>query len=91
MTSTLFVPPVEVEDLKFLKRHTDRMLKMTVPGPFTMSQQVQIDWNEGDRELAGMDYAVAWNEKIRDLFAAGVDIVQIGEPYVRARPEQARH
>ena len=82
--------PVEVEDLKFLRRHTDRMVKMTVPGPFTMSQQAQIDWYDGNRELAGMDYAVAVNEEIRDLFAAGADVVQIDEPYMQARPDEAR-
>ncbi len=81
--------PVEVEDLKFLKRHTSRMVKMTVPGPFTMSQQAQNDFYKTDEEAA-MDYAVAVNEEIRDLFAAGADIVQIDEPYMQARPEKAR-
>ncbi len=81
--------PVEVEDLKFLKRHTSRMVKMTVPGPFTMSQQAQNDYYKTDEEAA-MDYAVAVNEEIRDLFAAGADIVQIDEPYMQARPEKAR-
>jgi 5-methyltetrahydropteroyltriglutamate--homocysteine methyltransferase len=81
--------PVEVEDLKFLKRHTDRMVKMTVPGPFTMSCQAQNDYYRSDEEAA-MDYAAAVNEEIRDLFAAGADIVQVDEPYMQARPEQAR-
>jgi 5-methyltetrahydropteroyltriglutamate--homocysteine methyltransferase len=81
--------PVEVEDLKFLKRHTSRMVKITVPGPFTMSQQAQNDYYKTDEEAA-MDYAAAVNEEIRDLFAAGADIVQIDEPYMQARPEQAR-
>jgi len=81
--------PVEVEDLKFLKRHTDRMVKITVPGPFTMSRQAQNDFYKTD-EAAAMDYAAAVNEEIRDLFAAGADIVQIDEPYLQARPEQAR-
>jgi 5-methyltetrahydropteroyltriglutamate--homocysteine methyltransferase len=81
--------PVEVEDLKFLKRHTSRMVKITVPGPFTMSQQAQNDYYKTDEEAA-MDYAAAVNEEIRDLFAAGADIVQIDEPYMQARPEKAR-
>jgi len=81
--------PVEVEDLKFLKRHTSRMVKITVPGPFTMSQQAQNDYYPTDEEAA-MDYAAAVNEEIRDLFAAGADIVQIDEPYMQARPEKAR-
>jgi len=82
--------PVEVDDLKFLKRHTDRLVKMTVPGPFTMSQQAQIEHYGGSREQASMDYAAAVNEEIRDLFAHGADIVQIDEPYMQARPEEAR-
>ena len=81
--------PVEVEDLKFLKRHTTRMVKITVPGPFTMSQQAQNDYYRTDEEAA-LDYAAAVNEEIRDLFAAGADIVQIDEPYMQARPEKAR-
>ena len=81
--------PVEVEDLKFLKRHTTRMVKITVPGPFTMSQQAQNDYYRTDEEAA-LDYAAAVNEEIRDLFAAGADIVQIDEPYLQARPEKAR-
>jgi 5-methyltetrahydropteroyltriglutamate--homocysteine methyltransferase len=81
--------PVEVEDLKFLKRHTSRMVKITVPGPFTMSQQAQNDFYKTDEEAA-LDYAAAVNEEIRDLFAAGADIVQIDEPYMQARPEKAR-
>jgi len=81
--------PVEVDDLKFLKRHTARQVKMTVPGPFTMSQQAQNDYYPSD-EAAAMDYAAAVNEEIRDLFAAGADIVQIDEPYMQARPDKAR-
>ena len=81
--------PVEVEDLRFLRRHTDRRVKMTLPGPFTMSQQAQNDFYPSD-EAAAMDYAVAVNEEIRDLFAAGADIVQLDEPYMQARPEKAR-
>src|SRR6266851_7176273 len=81
--------PVEVEDLRFLRAHTVRKIKMTVPGPFTMSQQAQNDFY-GSEEEAAMDYAAAVNEEIRDLFAAGADIVQVDEPYLQARPEQAR-
>jgi 5-methyltetrahydropteroyltriglutamate--homocysteine methyltransferase len=81
--------PVEVEDLKFLKRHTTRRVKITVPGPFTMSQQAQNDFYPNE-EAAAMDYAAAVNEEIRDLFAAGADVVQIDEPYMQARPERAR-
>ncbi len=81
--------PVEVDDLKFLKKHTTRKVKMTVPGPFTMMQQAQNDHYKSDEEAA-MDYAVAVNEEIRDLFAAGADIVQVDEPYMQARPEKAR-
>jgi len=81
--------PVEVEDLEFLRRHTDRMVKITVPGPFTMSRQAQNDFYKSD-EAAALDYAAAVNEEIRDLFAAGADIVQIDEPYMQARPVQAR-
>ncbi len=81
--------PVQVEDLLFLKRHTRRTVKITVPGPFTMAQQAQNDYYATDEEAA-MDYAQAVNEEIRDLFAAGADIVQIDEPYMQARPEKAR-
>ena len=81
---------VEVGDLRFLRQHTDRKVKMTVPGPFTMSQQAQVEHYGGSRELAAMDYAAAVNEEIRDLFAAGADVVQIDEPYMQARPEEAR-
>ena len=81
---------VEVEDVKFLRRHTARRIKISVPGPFTMAQQAQIDHYDGSRELAAMDYAVAVNEEIRDLFAAGADVVQIDEPYMQARPDEAR-
>jgi 5-methyltetrahydropteroyltriglutamate--homocysteine methyltransferase len=80
---------VEVPDLLFLKKNTSRMVKITVPGPFTMSQQAQDDYYK-DEEKAAMDYAVAVNEEIRDLFAAGADVVQIDEPYMQAQPEKAR-
>jgi 5-methyltetrahydropteroyltriglutamate--homocysteine methyltransferase len=81
---------VEVDDVKFLRRHTTRQIKMSVPGPFTMAQQAQIDHYGGSRELAALDYAVAVNEEIRDLFNAGADVVQIDEPYMQARPGEAR-
>jgi len=81
--------PVEVRDLKFLKTLTDKPVKVTVPGPFTMSQQAQNDFYKTEAEMA-LDYAAAVNEEMRDLFAAGADVVQIDEPYMQARPEKAR-
>ena len=81
--------PVEVRDVEFLRANTGRTIKMTVPGPFTMSQQAQNDFYKDEEEMA-MDYAAAVNAEIRDLFAAGADIVQIDEPYMQARPEKAR-
>ena len=80
---------VQVEDTLFLRRHTDRRIKMSVPGPFTMSQQAENAYYP-TLEAAAMDYAEAVNAEIRDLFAAGADIVQIDEPYMQARPEAAR-
>ena len=82
--------PVGVADVEFLLRHTRRRVKVTVPGPFTMAQQAQIDHYGGSRQFAAMDYAAALNAEIRDLFAAGADVVQIDEPYMQARPEEAR-
>src|SRR5215470_3946379 len=76
---------VEVDDLKFLRANTDRMIKITVPGPFTMSQQAQNDFYKSEDEMA-LDYAEAVNAEIKDLFAAGADVVQIDEPYMQARP-----
>src|SRR6266513_1823421 len=81
--------PVEIEDLKFLRAHTKKAVKMTVPGPFPMSQHAHNAFYKSDEEAA-MDYAVAVNAEIRDLFAAGADVVQIDEPYMQARPEKAR-
>jgi 5-methyltetrahydropteroyltriglutamate--homocysteine methyltransferase len=81
--------PIEVRDVQFLRANTNRAIKMTVPGPFTMSQQAQDDFY-GDPEKAALDYAAAVNDEIKDLFAAGADIVQIDEPYMQARPEKAR-
>jgi 5-methyltetrahydropteroyltriglutamate--homocysteine methyltransferase len=80
---------VEVNDLLFLRNNTNRKTKITVPGPFTMSQQAQNDFYKSAEEAA-MDYAVAVNAEIKDLFAAGADVVQIDEPYMQARPEKAR-
>jgi 5-methyltetrahydropteroyltriglutamate--homocysteine methyltransferase len=81
---------VQVDDLEFLKAHTSRQVKVTVPGPFTMAQQAQIDAYGGSREAAAIDYAKAVNAEIRDLFSAGADVVQIDEPYMQARPDEAR-
>jgi 5-methyltetrahydropteroyltriglutamate--homocysteine methyltransferase len=81
--------PIQVDDVRFLRAHTDHPIKMTVPGPFTMSQQAQND-HYPDLEAAAMDYAAAVNAEIRDLHAAGADIVQIDEPYMQARPDAAR-
>jgi 5-methyltetrahydropteroyltriglutamate--homocysteine methyltransferase len=80
--------PVEVQDLAFLRASTGRTVKITVPGPFTMSQQAQDD-HYGDPEALAMGYAEAVNAEVRDLFAAGADIVQLDEPYLQARPEPA--
>jgi 5-methyltetrahydropteroyltriglutamate--homocysteine methyltransferase len=81
--------PIQVRDLEFLRADTDHVVKMTVPGPFTMSQQAQND-HYPDAEAAAMDYAAAVNAEVRDLHAAGADIVQIDEPYMQARPDAAR-
>jgi 5-methyltetrahydropteroyltriglutamate--homocysteine methyltransferase len=80
---------VEVRDVEFLRANTDRMIKITVPGPFTMSQQAQNDYYESEIDMA-MDYADAVNAEIKDLFAAGADVVQVDEPYMQARPAKAR-
>jgi 5-methyltetrahydropteroyltriglutamate--homocysteine methyltransferase len=82
---------VEVGDLKFLKANATpgHLLKITVPGPFTMAQQAQNDFYKDEGEMA-LDYAAAVNEEMKDLFAVGADIVQIDEPYMQARPEKAR-
>jgi 5-methyltetrahydropteroyltriglutamate--homocysteine methyltransferase len=81
--------PVQVSDVQFLREHTDRTIKVTVPGPFTMSQQA-LDNFYGDPEKLAFAYADAVNAEVKDLFAAGADIVQIDEPYLQARPEPAR-
>src|SRR5262249_21837186 len=72
--------PVEVRDVEFLRANTNRAIKITVPGPFTMSQQAQNDFYKDEQEMV-LDYAAAVNAEIKDLFAAGADIVQIDEPY----------
>ena len=81
--------PVGVRDVEFLKANTSHQVKMTVPGPFTMSQQAQND-HYPDLASAALAYAAAVNAEIKDLHAAGADLVQIDEPYMQARPEAAR-
>jgi 5-methyltetrahydropteroyltriglutamate--homocysteine methyltransferase len=81
--------PVEVDDLRFLRAHTDRPVKITLPGPFTMSQQAYNEAYDSEGELA-LELGAAVNEEIRDLFAAGADVVQLDEPWLQSRPEQAR-
>ena len=81
--------PVEVRGVEFLRGITDRRIKITVPGPFTMTQQAQNDHYADERSLA-LAYAEAVNGELRDLKAAGADVVQIDEPYLQARPEPAR-
>lgn len=80
--------PVEVEDLKFLRAHTDRKVKITLPGPFTMSQQAVDDYYASPAEAA-MAYAQAVKEEMAELFAAGADVVQLDEPWMQAKPELA--
>jgi 5-methyltetrahydropteroyltriglutamate--homocysteine methyltransferase len=80
---------VETRDVAFLRANTDRKIKITVPGPFTMAQQAQNDFYASEREMA-LDYAAAVRAEIQDLFAAGADYVQLDEPYMQARPEKAR-
>ena len=81
--------PIQRPDLEFLRAHTDRTVKVTVPGPFTMSAQAQDD-HYGDPRSLALAYAEAVNQEVKDLFAAGADIVQLDEPYLQARPEPAR-
>jgi 5-methyltetrahydropteroyltriglutamate--homocysteine methyltransferase len=80
--------PVEVRDVEFLRSTTTRTIKATLPGPFTMSQQAQDDFYHDEEELA-MALAEAVNAEVRDLFAAGADVVQLDEPYLQARSEKA--
>jgi len=81
--------PVELRDLQFLRANTQKPVKMTVPGPFTMSKQAQNAFYKSDEEMA-LDYAAAVNEEIKELFAAGCDIVQIDEPWMQQHPDKAR-
>jgi len=81
--------PVLVRDVRFARANTDRPLRVTVPGPFTMAQQCQDD-HYGDERALAVDLAVAVNAELKDLAAAGADVLQIDEPYLQARPERAR-
>lgn len=81
--------PIEVEDVRFLRSLTDRPIKITLPGPFTMAQQV-VDDHYGDNRSLALAYAEAVREEVADLFAAGADVVQLDEPWLEARAERAR-
>jgi 5-methyltetrahydropteroyltriglutamate--homocysteine methyltransferase len=81
--------PVEVRDAQFLRANTGRTIKMTVPGPFTVAQQCEDTYYK-DEEALALDYAAALNAEIKDLFAAGADIVQLDDPWMQARPEKAK-
>jgi 5-methyltetrahydropteroyltriglutamate--homocysteine methyltransferase len=81
--------PVEVRDVQWLRANTDRRIKATVPGPFTMSRQAQDDYYK-DGEALAMDFAAAVNAEIKDLFASGADVVQVDEPWMQQYPDQAR-
>src|SRR5215510_3468999 len=81
--------PVEVRDVEFLRANTDRTIKITLPGPFTMSRQAKNEFYKDEEELV-TDYAAAVNAEIRDLKAVGADVIQLDEPWMQARPEEAR-
>jgi 5-methyltetrahydropteroyltriglutamate--homocysteine methyltransferase len=81
--------PVEVRDVELLRANTDRKVKATVPGPFTMAMQAQDDFY-GDPVAMAMDYAAAVNDEIRDLFRAGADVVQVDEPWMQQHPDKAK-
>jgi 5-methyltetrahydropteroyltriglutamate--homocysteine methyltransferase len=81
--------PVELEDVRFLRANTDRKIKITLPGPFTMAQQAQDDFYK-DQEALALAYAAAVNDEARDLKAAGADVIQLDEPYLQARPDKAK-
>ena len=83
------VRPVQVGDVKFLRENTDRPIKATVPGPFTLAQQAENEYYP-DRQSLAMDYAVCVNQEVRGLFAAGADVVQLDEPWLRTNPQEAR-
>ncbi len=79
---------IEVSDVEFLRANTDRRIKITLPGPFTMAQQAQDDYYK-DEEALALAFAAAVNEELKDLKAAGADVVQIDEPWLQARPDRA--
>jgi 5-methyltetrahydropteroyltriglutamate--homocysteine methyltransferase len=81
--------PVELRDVEFLRANTDRKIKITLPGPFTMSRQAKNEYYKDEEELV-MDYAAAVNAEVRDLKAAGADVIQLDEPWMQARPDEAR-
>ena len=81
--------PVEIRDLEFLRRNTDRRVKITLPGPFTMAQQAQNDFYR-DRDEMVMDFAVALNEEAHELQAAGADVIQLDDPWLRTDPAAAK-
>jgi 5-methyltetrahydropteroyltriglutamate--homocysteine methyltransferase len=81
--------PVELRDMQFLRKNTDRKAKITLPGPFTMSQQARDDYYKDDEAMT-MDFAVAVNEELRDLEKAGADVIQLDEPWLRNNPDKAR-
>src|SRR5258705_469391 len=81
--------PIELRDMQFLRRNTDRPAKITLPGPFTMAQQARNEFYE-DMEALAMDLAAAVNEEARDLEAAGADLIQLDEPWLRNDPEGAK-
>ncbi|MGC1465816.1 MAG: 5-methyltetrahydropteroyltriglutamate--homocysteine methyltransferase [Pseudolabrys sp.] len=81
--------PIELRDMQFLRRNTDRLAKITLPGPFTMSQQAKDDFYKDDEAMT-MDFAVAVNEELRELEAAGADVIQLDEPWLRNNPEKAK-
>ena len=83
------VRPVQVGDVKFLRENTDGLIKATVPGPFTLAQQAENE-HYPDRQSLAMDYAVCVNQEVQDLFAAGADVVQLDEPWLRTNPREAR-
>ncbi|HYL89553.1 MAG TPA: uroporphyrinogen decarboxylase family protein [Burkholderiales bacterium] len=80
--------PIEVRDVEFLRRNTDRRIKITLPGPFTMAQQAQDDYYK-DEEALALAYAAAVNEELKDLKRAGADVVQLDEPWLQARSDRA--
>jgi 5-methyltetrahydropteroyltriglutamate--homocysteine methyltransferase len=81
--------PVELRDMQFLRANTDRLAKITLPGPFTMGQQVKDEFY-GDAEAMCLDYAAAVNEEARELVTAGADVIQLDEPWLRNNPEEAK-